>query len=102
MGRCDDMAVIRGVNIYPSAIENVIRRFPEVAEFQVEQRHVEAMDEIEVIVELQPEAQETVVDRVAERLRDTFALRIAVRLAPQGSLPRFDFKARRWRKVVAP
>lgn len=99
LGRVDDMAVVRGVNLYPSAIENVIRRFPEVAEFQVEQRQVDSMDEVAVVVELQPDAHESVTERIEERLRDTFALRIPVQLVPQGSLPRFDFKARRWRKV---
>jgi phenylacetate-CoA ligase len=93
LGRCDDMAVIRGVNIYPSAIENVVRRFDEVAEFQIEQHT------IEVVVELEAGVEEEVLDRIAHRLRDTFALRIPVRPATPGSLPRFDFKARRWRKV---
>jgi phenylacetate-CoA ligase len=99
LGRVDDMAVIRGVNLYPSAIENVIRRFPEVAEFQVEQRRVDAMDEVLVIVELQPDAHESVTERIEERFQDTFSLRIPVKLSPQGSLPRFDFKARRWQKI---
>jgi phenylacetate-CoA ligase len=99
LGRVDDMAVIRGVNLYPSAIENVIRRFPEVAEFQVEQRKVDAMDEVLVVVELQPDAHESVAERIEERFQDTFALRIPVRLSPQGSLPRFDFKARRWQRM---
>jgi phenylacetate-CoA ligase len=99
LGRVDDMAVIRGVNLYPSAIENVVRRFPEVAEFQVEQRKVDSMDEILVIVELQPDAHESVTERIEERLQDSFALRIPVKLAAQGSLPRFDFKARRWRRM---
>jgi len=99
LGRVDDMAVIRGVNLYPSAVENVVRRFPEVAEFQIEQRRVDAMDEVEVIVELQPDAHESVAERIEERFQDSFALRIPVRIAPQGSLPRFDFKAKRWRKV---
>lgn len=98
LGRVDDMAVIRGVNLYPSAVENVIRRFPEVAEFQVEQRKVDSMDEVAIVVELQPDADEAIIERIEERLRDTFTLRIPVRLAPQGTLPRFDFKARRWRK----
>ncbi|OAI55299.1 hypothetical protein AYO49_05695 [Verrucomicrobiaceae bacterium SCGC AG-212-N21] len=99
LGRVDDMAVIRGVNLYPSAIENVVRRFAEVAEFQVEQRKVDSMDEIRVIVELQPDAHESVTEQIEERFQDTFALRIPVKLAPRGSLPRFDFKARRWHKM---
>ena len=42
---------------------------------------------------------EEVLERISSRLRDTFSLRIPVRPSPPGSLPRFDFKARRWRKV---
>ena len=99
LGRTDDMALVRGVNVYPSAIENVVRRFPEVAEFQVEQRKVDSMDEIELIVELEPGVDEEVIDRLQERLRDTLSLRIPVRATAPGSLPRFDFKARRWRRV---
>jgi phenylacetate-CoA ligase len=99
LGRTDDMAVVRGVNLYPSAIENVVRRFSEVAEFQVEHRKRDAMDEIELLVELEPGVDEEVLDRLQGRLRDTLSLRIPVRSSPPGSLPRFDFKARRWRRV---
>ncbi|MEY4482602.1 MAG: hypothetical protein RL693_54 [Verrucomicrobiota bacterium] len=99
LGRCDDMAVIRGVNVYPSALENIVNRFNEVAEFQIELHKVQEMDEITLIVELEAGADESVVDRIQTRLRDTFALRIPVKLAPQGSLPRFEFKAKRWNRV---
>lgn len=99
LGRCDDMAVIRGVNVYPSAIENIVSRFSEVAEFQIELHKVHEMDEITLIIELADGSGEDVIDRIQTRLRDTFALRIPVRLAPQGSLPRFEFKAKRWNKV---
>src|SRR4029079_16743666 len=95
LGRVDDMAVIRGVNLYPSAIENVIRRFPEVAEFQVEQRNVDAMDELSIIVELETDVEHNAIEtRLHDRLRDTLSLRIPVRTVPHGTLPRFDFKAR--------
>lgn len=97
LGRTDDMAVIRGVNIYPSAIENVVRRFPEVAEFQIEHRKVASMEQIELLVELEPGVDEEVIDRLQTRLRDTLSLRIPVKTSPPGSLPRFDFKARRWK-----
>lgn len=99
LSRVDEMVVVRGVNVYPSAVEAVVRQFPQVAEFMVEQRKVDAMDEVEVLVEL-PETEAQVVLRQLEaRLRDTFSMRIPVRLAEAGSLPRFEFKARRWRRV---
>ncbi len=97
--RVDDMLVVRGVNLYPSAVEAVVRAFPEVVEFVVEQRQVEAMAEPMVIVELAEGAADSVLERLRAKLRDTFSLRIPVRRAPAGSLPRPEFKASRWRKV---
>lgn len=94
LSRVDEMIVIRGVNVYPSAVESVVRQFAEVAEFQVVQHQIDAMDEIEVRVELQPGVPESVQRRIEERLRDTFAMRIPVRLTT--GLPRFEFKAKRW------
>ena len=100
LGRVDEMVVIRGVNIYPSAVEGVVRQFAEVVEFQVEQRKVEAMDEIVVLVELMPGTGAEVVKQLEARLRDTFSMRIPVQLA--ANLPRYEFKARRWvKKPVA-
>lgn len=98
LGRVDEMVVVRGVNVYPSAVEAVVRQFPEVEEFIVEQRKVDDMDELELLVELAPE-HHIQVKALESRLRDTFSLRIPVRLAAPGSLPRHEFKARRWRKV---
>ncbi len=97
LSRLDEMVVIRGVNVYPSAVEAVVRQFAGVAEFQVEQRKVEAMDEIMVLVELLPGTGAEVVRQLEAKLRDTFSMRIPVRLAE--ALPRYEFKARRWVKV---
>ncbi|MDZ4405873.1 AMP-binding protein [Prosthecobacter sp.] len=101
LSRVDDMVVVRGVNIYPSAIEAVVRQFPEVIEFMVEQRKVEAMDEIELLVEVDGNVAKPMLKRIEAKLRDTFSLRIPVQLAEPNSLPRHEFKARRWRLVEA-
>ena len=95
------MIHVRGNNLYPTAIEAVVRQFPEVAEFVVEQRKVEAMDEIELQVEVAEAQARDVIKRLEARLRDTFSLRIPVRLVAAGSLPRHEFKARRWRRLGA-
>lgn len=97
LSRIDDMIVIRGVNVYPSAIEAVVRKFPEVQEFMVQQRKVDSMDEIEVLVEVSANDAVAVVKKLESRLRDTFSLRIPVCLVPSDSLPRHEFKAKRWR-----
>jgi len=101
LSRCDDMVVIRGVNIYPSAVENVVRRFPEVVEFMVEQKNIHNMEELDLLVEVVSghTDPESVVSHIEDRLRDTFALRIPVHQVREGTLPRFEFKARRWRKM---
>lgn len=99
LGRLDEMVVVRGVNIYPSAVENVIRHFPEVVEFAVQQRRRDAMEEIEVLVELPVSAPNLLVDKIEGRLRDVFSLRIPVKRVLPESLPRREFKSRRWIKV---
>lgn len=99
LGRVDDMVVVRGVNLYPSAIEAVVRQFPEVVEFLVEQKKIEAMDEIELLVEVSIPQASAVIAALATRLRDAFSLRIPVRAVPIGSLPRHEFKSRRWQRA---
>jgi len=94
LGRLDEMVVVRGVNIYPSAIESIVRQFDGVAEFQVVQHKVDAMDELELRLELQPDAASELVKNLEQTLRDTFSMRIPVRVVE--SLPRHEFKAKRW------
>lgn len=100
LGRVDEMVVIRGVNIYPSAVERVVREFDGIAEFQIEQKKVDAMDELDLLVELAPSAAPDLVRQLEARLRDTFSMRIPVRVVE--SLPRFEFKAKRWARVQSP
>jgi phenylacetate-CoA ligase len=97
----DDMVVVRGVNVYPAAVEEVVRGFAEVVEFEVEQREVEAMTELTLRVELVEGADEAVVERLGAKLRDTFSLRMPVRVAEAGTLPRHEFKSNRWQKVAS-
>lgn len=97
LSRVDDMVVIRGVNIYPSAVEAVVRQFPEISEYMVEQRKVDAMDEIELLVEMDGNIAKSALKKLESKLRDTFSLRIAVKLVEPDTLPRHEFKARRWR-----
>lgn len=99
LSRVDDMVVVRGVNVYPSAVEAVVRQFSEVVEFMVEQRKVDAMDEIELLIEIPGNVPKNLLKRIESKLRDTFSMRIPVRLVDPDSLPRYEFKARRWRKV---
>jgi phenylacetate-CoA ligase len=101
LGRCDDMVVVRGVNIFPSAVEEVVRSCRGVAEYCVELRTVRSLTELVLQIEPEPQVQDVseLVGRLESALRDAFGLRIAVTAVALGELPRFEMKARRWRLV---
>jgi phenylacetate-CoA ligase len=92
LGRLDDMLIVRGVNVFPAAIESVVRRFSAIEEFQIEVFKDGALDEVRVLVELDDTAG---VPRVQEALRATLGIRLEVAAVPARSLPRFELKARR-------
>ena len=91
-GRLDDMLIVRGVNVFPSAIEGIVRRFHAVDEFQIEVFRDGHLDEVRVLVELEDAGAERAVQ---DALRAGLGIRLEVaRVAPR-SLPRFELKARR-------
>jgi phenylacetate-CoA ligase len=92
LGRLDDMLIVRGVNIFPSAIEAIVRRFA-VEEFQIEVFREGELDEVRVLVEI--DGGESSAHRVQEALRTGLGLRLPVMPVGAGSLPRFELKARR-------
>ncbi|MEQ2007399.1 MAG: AMP-binding protein [Limisphaerales bacterium] len=97
LGRVDDMVVVRGVNVYPSAIEEIIRRVGGVAEYQVRVSQRRALAELTVTVEPAADGSGLGVERrLAAAFESSLALRVPVELATPGSLPRFESKARRW------
>jgi len=96
-GRTDGVLVVRGINVYPSALENIVRRFPEVGEFAVDLHRRHELDEMEVRVEVKgSDEAEAVAGAVAKEIRHSLGLRADVSVAPYGTLPRFDLKARRF------
>ncbi|MGK0187715.1 MAG: phenylacetate-CoA ligase [Verrucomicrobiales bacterium] len=98
LGRVDDMIVVRGVNLYPSAIEGIIRRFENVVEYQVVERTCNEMAEVTVNVEIAEGInRNSAIASIETALKNAFGLRIPVKIAEDG-LPRFEFKSRRWVK----
>lgn len=91
LGRADDMVVIRGINIYPSSIEAIVREFAEVKEFRIVYYTENGMDQIKV----QIETDASILTDLANLLRDRVGLRIAVEQVESGSLPRFTMKSKR-------
>jgi phenylacetate-CoA ligase len=93
LGRVDDMLLVRGVNVFPSAIEGIVRRFPDIDEFLIEVFTRGTMDEVRVLVEVAGAAADA--RAVQERLRVDLGIRVDVVPVPLQSLPRYELKARR-------
>ena len=99
LGRADDMLIIRGVNIYPSAFEHILRPFEAIAEYQVIISEKTEMAELRLRIEPKPEANATTLaEQITDTLRTQLNLRIPVETAAPNSLPRFELKAKRWIK----
>ena len=94
-GRVDDMVTVRGVNVFPSAIEAIVRRFDEVGEYRVELARVREMDELRCIVE----APADVAERVGGAIHRELGIRCLVESVVPGTLPRFEMKAKRFNKT---
>jgi phenylacetate-CoA ligase len=92
-GRVDDMFTVRGVNLYPSQVEDIVRRHPRVTEFVVERRRVRQMDEVALLVEI--EGPDSSTDRLEADLRQALGVRLECRVVPAGTLPRSELKAKR-------
>jgi phenylacetate-CoA ligase len=93
LGRTDDMVVIRGMNVFPSAIEQVLRESGGIGEFRITfYTEPAAMDEVKVEVEL---AQPTRAREIQVRLRQRLGLRIRIVPLKPGILPAQGAKARR-------
>jgi phenylacetate-CoA ligase len=91
VARADDMLIIRGVNIFPSAVDEIVRSFPEVVEYRATVCKRGEMDELVVEVEdhlAQPR-------RIANEFAVRLGLQVEIQLAEPLSLPRFEGKGRR-------
>jgi len=91
LGRVDDMLIVRGINVYPSALADVLHRFPEVAEYRVIVTREGPMDEIALQVECPP----ALTIEIQEELRTALHLRVPIETVEPGTLPRFELKAKR-------
>ena len=96
LGRVDDMVIVRGVNLYPSAMDAAIRAVPGVREYQVEIDKRESLPDVTVRFESVDETRDP-TSELAKHLRATFQMRIEVEKLATGILPVFEMKARRWK-----
>jgi phenylacetate-CoA ligase len=103
-GRNDDMIILRGVNLFPTQIEEIVLAVPGLStNFVLELTRPAHMDELVVIVEPEPGTDRTRVDAAARELRREIKTRIGssvgVRTAEVGTLPRSQGKMRRLRDL---
>ncbi len=96
LGRADDMTTVRGVNVYPMAIENLIVRFPEVLEYRITVTRVREMDEMEIEVELSDDADRDIPNAISQLVYSMLSFRPTLRVVEHGVLPRFEMKAKRF------
>jgi phenylacetate-CoA ligase len=96
-GRVDDMFTVRGVNLYPSQVEDIVRRYPEVTEFVIERRRERQMDEVSLLIETAGDDFST--ERLEADLRQALGVRLDCRVVERGTLPRSELKAKRIRQA---
>jgi phenylacetate-CoA ligase len=99
LGRVDDMKIIRGTNVYPRAIEAIVREYSEVDEFQTVITREGVRDEITLRIELKTDVSAD-WDGLSQTLHKRLAqahegLNFRIERAGSGELPRFELKAKR-------
>lgn len=101
LGRADDMMIVRGVNLYPSAVDNLLRALPSIIEYEVEIRRISGLDDLLLKVEIdERDSFRRVQQAVLAAFRSQLNIRVSVEQAGRGTLPRYEFKARRYKRVA--
>lgn len=99
-GRADDMIIVRGVNLYPGAIDDLIRGVPGISEYEVNIRRVAGMDDLAIKIEGSDGARvDDLARQVVHLFRTQYSIRVSIEQAPAGSLPRYEFKSRRFKRI---
>ena len=98
LGRKDEMVIIRGVNVFPSAVKKIIEsHIPPGNEYQIVVYKRQSIDELAIKLELGEESKKEVTQRnIQDEIKTTLNLRVEVEVVPKGVLPKFDFKAKRF------
>ncbi len=102
-GRTDDMLIIRGVNVFPSQIEEVLTSIEEVEpHYQLVLTRPKRMNELEIQVEVSPAIfsdevrhLEEIEQKIAERVNSALGIRVAVKLVEPKTIERSEGKAKR-------
>ena len=97
MGRTDDMMKIKGVNVFPSQIEEILQAFPEVSsEYQIRISHLDGKDTMRIYVETNGSVNfAELADRIAAKVKSVIGFTPLVKVVENGLLPRSEKKTKR-------
>ena len=97
MGRSDDMMKIKGVNVFPSQIEEILKEFEEVSsEYQIRISHLDGRDTMRIYVETNGSVDFLdLAKRIAERVKSRIGFTPLVKVVEIGLLPRSEKKTKR-------
>ena len=101
VSRVDDMVCVRGVNVYPGAVESVVRAIRDVIEYRATVESAGALNTLTLEIEVGPGAdRKQVAEQVSARLHEGLGLTVPVNVVAPGTLPRFEMKSSRFIVVV--
>lgn len=105
LGRTDQMITVRGNNVYPAALEELLREFSDVVEFRIQVLVRKAMTHLKIDVEpsstrWQSESAPDLADQIAQRIKDRLNFQVDVELVPPETLPRFEMKGKRFQRII--
>jgi phenylacetate-CoA ligase len=97
LGRVDDMLFVRGNNVFPAAIEGILRSINGITEFRIAVRQCAELPDLEIEFESSlPDDANAMIDRIVAAFQDQLHFKPRVKQVPDGTLPRFEMKAKRW------
>lgn len=96
IGRLDNALIIRGLNVYPATLENIILKFSDVQEFAGRAYGTDTLDELEIQIESTNPNPNDTATAIAAAIRDELGLRAIVKTVPPATLPRYELKSKRF------
>ena len=91
------MVTVRGINIYPGALDNIVRGHPSIEEYEVHIRTDRAMDQLFLKVEVGGAGSGNAAEDLVADIHNRLQVRPTVEVVESGSLPRYELKSRRFR-----
>jgi phenylacetate-CoA ligase len=98
LGRKDEMIIIRGVNVFPNVLANIVESHIQPGDdYQIEAYKEAGVDEVAIKLEIREEERREALQRaIQDEIKRKLNLRVGVELVPKGTLPKFDYKAKRF------